>query len=534
MPPDHVRMGPGRRVILGVDVGTTAVRAAAFALDGTVRHVATRTYPMLQPVPGWQVQDPDVLVAATLEAIAACVADTAGPEVVALALSSAMYGLIGLDSALTPTTPLLTWMDSRSSEAARDLWTSGQSRELHRLTGTPVHHMSPLCKLMWFARHEPHLCTTTRWWIGLKDYVLHRLTGRLVTELSSASGTGMFDVHRRVWSPAVLNLVGVSESQLPPVLSTTASLPLSAAAGRAVGLPSGTPVVVGAGDSPSGSLGAAAIDSTVGGLTLGATGALRTVVAAPLVDPAESLFCAALTEDAWVVGGSVSNGGNVVRWAGHALAPDLHPATGDGRFVPALLRLAERIPPGSDGLVMLPYLLADRAAAGASGPPGAYLGLRSEHTRGHLVRAAVEGVCLQLGGVRDRLAELTPISSVRLTGGAFRAPLWREVMAAVLDCPAQVAGEAEDAALGAAALGLFAIGLASDLKEAVALLDPEGAHSEPITVDPSLATAYRGLRVKLPALVTVVGRLGEILDEVAAGPGVDWRASTTPRDTVGG
>lgn len=183
---------------------------------------------------------------------------------------------------------------------------------------------------------------------------------------------------------------------------------------------------------------------------------------------------------------------------------------------------------------MLPYLRADRAPAGGSGPPGAYLGLRSEHTRGHLVRAAVEGVCLQLGGVRDRLAELTPISSVRLTGGAFRAPLWREVMAAVLDCPAQVAGETDDAALGAAALGLFAIGLATDLKGAVALLDPEGARTEPITVDPSLATAYRGLRAKLPALVTVVGRLGEILDEVAAGPGVDWRVGATPRDTLGG
>ncbi|MGC4747363.1 gluconokinase [Micromonospora sp. DT201] len=514
-------MGRERRVILGVNVGPTAVRAAAFALDGTVRHVATRTYPLLQPVPGWRVQDPDVLVAATLEAIAACVADTAGPEVVALALSSARYGLIGLDAAMTPMTPMLTRLDSRSSEAARDLRISGQSRELHRLTGTPVHPMSPLCKLMWFAHHEPYLCTTARWWIGLKDYVLYRLTGKLVTELSSASGTGMFDVHRRVWSPAVLNLVGVSESQLPPVLPTTALLRLSATAGRAVGLPSGTPVVVGAGDGPLGILGAAAIDSTVGVLTLGASGALRTVVAAPLVDPAESLSCAALTSDAWVVGEAVSNGGNVVRWAGCALAPDLHPVSDDDHAAPALLRLAERVPPGSDGLVMLPYLLADRAAAGGSGPPGAYLGLRSGHTRGHLVRAAVEGVCLQLGGVRDRLAELTPISSVRLTGDAFRAPLWREVMAAVLDCPAQVAGEADDAALGAAALGLFAIGLAPDLTGAVALLDPEGARSEPIAVDPTLATAYRGLRAKLPTLVTVVGRLGEILDEVATGPGID-------------
>ncbi|MET8360229.1 gluconokinase [Micromonospora sp. NPDC005171] len=497
-------MGLERRMIVGVDVGTTAVRAVAFALDGTARHVSTREYPLLEPMPGWQVQEPDVLMAATLAAMSACVAGTAGAEVVAVTLSSARYGLIGLDAAMTPVTPLLTRRDTRSSEAARELRSSGQSRELHRLTGTPVHPRNPLCKLLWFARHEPYLCTATRWWVGLKDYVVHRLTGMLVTELSSASGTGMFDVHRRLWSPAVLDLAGVSESQLPPVLPTTAVLPMSPTAGRAVGLPSGTPVVVGAGDGPLRSLGAAAIDHAVGGLTLGATGALRTVVQAPLSDPVETFSCGALTDDAWVVGGAVSNGGNVVRWAGRVL--------GDDSAAPALLGLAGRIAPGSDGLVMLPYLRADEAPPEGCAPPGAFLGLRSEHSRGHLVRAAVEGVCLQLGGVRDRLAELTPIGSVRLTGGAFRSPLWREVMAAVLDCPVRVAGAADHVALGAAALGLFAIGHTSDLQTAVTQLDPGVAAGEPVAVDPALAATYRGLRTRLPALIGVANRLGEILD----------------------
>ncbi|MEH0933054.1 gluconokinase [Micromonospora sp. CPCC 205558] len=500
-------MGPERRVIVGVDVGTRAVRAVAFALDGTARHVATREYPLREPMPGWQVQEPDVLMAATLAAMTACVSGISGAEVVAVALSSARYGLIGLDAAMTPVTPLLTQRDRRSSEAARELRSSGQSRELHRLTGTPVHPMNPLCKLLWFARHEPYLCATARWWIGLKDYVIHRLTGMVVTELSSASGTGMFDVHRRAWSSAVLDLAGVSESQLPPVLPTTAVLRLSPMAGRAVGLPPGTPVVVGAGDGPLRSLGAAAIDHTVGGLTLGATGALRTVVRDPRIDPDETFSCGALTEDAWVVRGAVGNGGNVVRWAGRVL--------GDEHATPALLDVAARIAPGSDGLVMLPYLRADEAPPESCAPPGAFLGLRSEHSRGHLVRAAVEGVCLQLGGLRDRLADLTPIGSVRLTGDAFRSPLWREVMAAVLDCPVQVTSAAGDAALGAAALGLFAIGHTADLQEALTQLDSGVVGGEPVEVDPALTAAYRGLRARLPTLLTVAGQLGEILDEVA-------------------
>ncbi|MBM0276684.1 hypothetical protein JM949_15285 [Micromonospora sp. STR1s_6] len=173
---------------------------------------------------------------------------------------------------------------------------------------------------------------------------------------------------------------------------------------------------------------------------------------------------------------------------------------------------------------MLPYLLADQVAAGVPSPPGAFLGLRGEHSRDHLVRAAVEGVCLQLGGVRDRLAELTPITSVRLAGGAFRSPLWRAVMAAVLDCPVRVAGAADDVTLGAAALGLFAIGDAPDLRAAVTRLASEDDASQPVPADPALAATYRGLRAKLPALISVAGRLGELLDEATAGAGFSARA----------
>ncbi len=221
--------------------------------------------PAARPLPGWQVQDPDVLVAATLAAVSACVADTAGAEVVALAVSSPRYGLIGLDATLSPVTPLLTGRDTRSAEVARDLRVSGQSRELHRVTGTPVHPRSPLCKLIWFARHEPYLCAATRWWIGLKDYLVHRLTGTLVTELSSASGTGMFDVHqsaveRRPHSTSS----GCPRANCPRSCPRRRCCGCRPRPGRAVGLPSGTPVVVGAGDGPLRSLGAAAIDRTVG------------------------------------------------------------------------------------------------------------------------------------------------------------------------------------------------------------------------------------------------------------------------------
>src|SRR5690606_10215993 len=200
---------------------------------------------------------------------------------------------------------------------------SGEALELHDLTGTPVHPMTPLTKLMWFHRHDPATADRVRWWVGLKDYVLWRLTGTLATELSSASGTALLDRRTRQWSERATSLAGITADQLPDILPTTASLGLSRAVATRVGLPINTPVVVGAADGPLGNLGTGALGPGVVGLSLGTSGAARMVVDAPPEHLDPSLFCYALTADAWVVGGAVSNGGVVVRWAGASLTPDL-------------------------------------------------------------------------------------------------------------------------------------------------------------------------------------------------------------------
>ena len=490
------------QVIIGLDIGTTGVKAVAFGLGSPWRTVAIREYPLLEPEPGWQVQDPETIMAATATALALCVAAVGAAEVVAVALSTAMHGLIGLDAAMRPLTPLLTWADARARPQARELRASGQAAELHRHTGAPVHSMTPLTKLMWLRRHEPATCAAARWWVGLKDYLLWRLTGTLATELSSASATGLLDTAARSWSAAAAELAGVSLDQLPPILPTTATLALSPAPADRVGLRAGTPVVTGAADGPLGNLGTGAITEGVAGLSLGTSGAIRMVVADPRVDNAGTLFCYALTDSAWVVGGAVSNGGIVIHWAGRSLAPDVRGGPGGKGPEEALLALAADVPPGCEGLVMLPYLLAERAPLWDPDLRGAYLGLRRDHTRGHLVRAALEGVCLQLRVVLDQLDALQPVHSVRATGGAFRSPLWREVMAATLDRPLQAVGAAEGTALGAAALGLIALGRATQLGEAVAQLSPPSADEPPpLVADRALVATYDRLRASVPELI---------------------------------
>jgi gluconokinase len=499
------------KVIIGLDVGTTATKVAAFGLGTTWRHVAVQEYPLLEPVPGWAVQDPNTVLAAVFTTLTDCVSAAGDAEVLALSVSTGMHGLIGLDAGMRPLTPLLTWADGRSRDEARELRADGLAADLQRASGTPVHPMTPLTKLMWFSRHEPDTCAAVRWWVGLKDYVLWHLTGTLVTELSSASGTGLLDLATRSWNPTALQLAGVSADQLPPVRPTTATLGLSAAAAALVGLTAGTPVVLGAGDGPLGNLGTGAMSPGVAGLSLGTSGAVRMVVPQPRSDPDGALFCYALTDSAWVVGGAVSNGGIVVRWAGSALAPDLR-ASPDGPSVDEqLLELAAAVPAGSEGLLMLPYLLSERGPLWEPDLPGAYLGLRREHTRGHLVRAAVEGVCLQLSMIVDRLHRIEPVTSVRVTGGAFRSPLWWNVMAAVLDRPMHAAGDAEGTALGAAALGLHALGLSPRLDDAPAMLyGPPSSVTHQIRPDPSLVEVYARTRATLPRLVDTLDTVSNL------------------------
>jgi gluconokinase len=278
---------PPAQVIVGLDAGTTGVKAVAFGLDAPWRRVVVREYPLLQPQPGWQVQDPETIGAASVDALAECVAAVGTAEVVAIALSAAMHGLVGLDAAMRTVTPLITWADSRAQGEARSLRTSGQAADLHRRTGVPVHPMSPLTKLMWMSRNDPTACASARWWVGLKDYLLWSLTGTLATELSSASGSGLLDMATRSWSPTAVDLAGIAVDQLPPIEPTTATLPLAAEPAARVELSAGPPVVLGAADGPLGNLGTALGAAALGLYALGREDRLADAVAR-LRDPDES------------------------------------------------------------------------------------------------------------------------------------------------------------------------------------------------------------------------------------------------------
>jgi gluconokinase len=459
----------GANVVLGVDIGTTSAKAVAFDADARELGRGEAGYPLLEPEHGQAVQDPAVVVDATLAAIRAATtaAREQGAQIAALSFSGAMHSLVGLDAQGRALTPLVTWGDMRATEQAERL--RAEHPELHDRTGTPLHPMSPLPKLVWFAEHEAETFSAVRRWAGIKELVVARLTGTWAVDHSVASATGLLNLRELDWDDEALAIAGIDAEALSPLVPTTHRLELDAAHAANLGLEGGMALIVGAADGPLANLGVGAVHHGVAACSIGTSGALRLMVERPAVDPQRRVFCYALLPGHWIVGGAINNGGAVLRWAGEALAPDLGPHA-EGH----LLELAADVPAGSEGLLMLPYLLSERAPHWSTVARGAYVGLTRHHGRGHLVRAALEGVCLQLAvvlaSVRDAGNE---VDEIRATGGFARSDLWRQMLADALGMPIGFPAGHEGSAFGAALLAMDALGMVDGLDRAAGLVQIE-------------------------------------------------------------
>ncbi|MEJ2866081.1 gluconokinase [Actinomycetospora flava] len=441
-------------LVLGVDIGTTATKAVAFSVDGDDPVVAGHgeaPHHLDEPEPGAAVQDPEALYEAVGDAVRDAVADLDPARVAALSFSSAMHGLLALDADGDPIGPLITWADSRARDTARELRArdgAGGALALHRRTGTPVHPMSPLVKLAWLRRARPSLHAAAHTWGGIKEFVLARATGARVADTSCASGTGLLDLATGTWDPEALRIAGITAAALGEPVAPNAVV--GRLRDRGWGLPTGVPVVAGGGDGPLANLGVGAVRPGVAACSIGTSGALRVTVERPAVDPRGRVFCYGLADERWAVGGAITNGGLVLDWAHETL----------NRDVDALLAAAAEVPAGADGLLALPHLLPERAPHWDLGGAGALVGLHRRHTAGHVTRALLEGVCLQLRLVLDAMREADlAVHEVRATGGFARSTLWRQMLTDALDLPVGFPTVDQGSAFGAALLGMQGVGL---------------------------------------------------------------------------
>jgi gluconokinase len=388
-----------------------------------------------------------------------------------IGLGAAMHSLMALDRRGLVLTPSLTWADNRAAVQARRLQESAAADGLVRRTGTPLHPMSPLAKIMWFQENEPDIFRRAAHWMSIKEYVLHRLFGTFVVDHSIASATGLLDVERLVWDADALRAVGLEPHRLSELVPGTHLLRgLDADVARRLELAPETPWAVGASDGTLANLGLGAVQTGVAACTIGTSGAVRIGSARPLTDPRARTFCYVLAEGIWVVGGAINNGGATLAWVRDKLWPE---AGG----IDALIDWAAASPAGADGLLFLPYLLGERTPYWNPDARGVLFGLSAGHGREHVVRAALEGVLFQMLNVLEVLEQVAgKAAECRATGGFARAPLWRQMMADVFGRAVLFPRAHEASSLGAAMMAMVAVGALDSLADAESLVAVEDRH----------------------------------------------------------
>lgn len=309
------RMTGAPEVVVGIDLGTSSTKVLATTADGDVVASASRRYSLDTPRPDCVELDARDVECAAKEALHEVLREVASRSgrVRAVGFSCAMHGIVPIDARGEAIGPLVTWMDRRSAEIAERWRRDGTAQTLYRRTGAPVHPMLPSCKLRWFAEHDPSYVQRAAKFVSLKELIVQRWTGEWLVDYGLASGTGLFDVRRRVWDSAALAAAGIDAAKLSTLCSTTETRALVPRIARELGLPFDAVVVLGSSDGALANLGVGATGPGDVALTLGTSGALRIVVDEPHFDDLARTFCYAYDDRRFIVGGATSSAGAVLR-----------------------------------------------------------------------------------------------------------------------------------------------------------------------------------------------------------------------------
>lgn len=461
----------GEPLLLGLDLGTSALKVLLVALDGRIVGRASAGYPIERPGPDRAEQHPEAwwhaLAAGVGQALASARAtDPGAPDpasrVAAIGLAGQMHGTVLLGGDLRPLGPAIIWPDQRSARQVEALTAEVGRERLIDIVGGPLATGFQAATARWFRDEEPARWAEMRMVVTPKDALRLRLTGELATDPSDGSGTGLLDATTRRWSDEILAAVGLDLDRLPPLRDASASagtlLPEPAAA---LGLPAGIPVATGAGDTPAGLLGAGVIAPDVFLLSISTGGQLAVPATEPAVDHLgrTHTFCAALAPSAATAGwyrlAATLSAGMALRWLRDAVfaldTPDAYDR---------MVAWAEDVPIGARGLVFLPYLTGERSPHMDPTARGVFLGLTARHGQPELVRAVLEGVTLACFDASRVLAEAHALPDrLVLAGGGARSPLWQRIVADVFGTPLRRLEVDEQAAIGACILAGAAVDL---------------------------------------------------------------------------
>jgi gluconokinase len=453
---------PPSPCVVGLDLGTSSVKVAAFTSDGQRLALAAQPLTQRHDEPGAAEQDPGLVLAAAARALTQVGQQvaTAGFTVARVGISAAMHSVIPLAADGQPLAPAMLWMDTRARNVAERLRASPAGQALYARTGTPIHAMSPLCKLLWLREARPDRFSAAVRFASLKEWLWQRWWGAWEVDASLASATGLYSHDSGTWDPEALRLASIGAAQLSTLVPTTYTrqgmkVPELLAAGYSVE----TRWTIGASDGVLANLAENALDGRRLAITLGTSLAVRVGSTRPVVEPRTQLFSYVLGEGRFVVGGASNNGGALLDWLyrsvlggpGAAAANALPPA------FEALVAEARSIT--SDGIICLPYVAGERAPLWDAGARGALVGLGVAHHAPQIMRAAVEGILYNARWIAEPLLARQPAPQAIVASGRLLEEPWiRQLAADIFELPVQLLGDTDASLLGAVKLARIAAG----------------------------------------------------------------------------
>jgi gluconokinase len=456
-------------VVLAIDIGTGSAKALAVDNDGNELYAHRQAYPTNHPHPNYFEQDPELIFRAVVEVIVSC-----PPEIKektkAISFSSAMHSTMAVDEEGRPLTPLIIWSDLRSKAESRALRASAERFRNLIHTGTPVHPMVPLCKIMWLRSHQPEVFARAHKFIGIKEYVWWRLLGKFEVDYGIASATCLFETERLRWFAQALEYAGIDGTRLSEPVSPYHSAALGETFLHEFGFTQPVRCVIGSSDGCLANLGSMAMDHNTLSLTIGTSGAVRRVVRNTSPDPLGRTFRYHLDEHTIIEGGATNNGAVLLNWYAKNFLND---EVDTEQFI----RRAMEVPAGSDGLIFLPYVLGERTPTYDPDASGVFFGVKPQHTHAHFMRAILEGIGFALYSIAGLVESNSgPYSRVMASGGFTHSPQWVQIIADIFGKPVHISSYEDASALGAAMMGFKVLGERISIpKSASKVFQPESS-----------------------------------------------------------
>ena len=457
--------------IITIEIGTGAIRVAAFDLKGAMLGSSKGAYPTFHARPDFSEQDPEQIFITMLYILKNFLNEKIHPKkhkVVCICFSAAMHSVLPIDKNGVPLGNAMVWSDNRAKKEANELKNSKLGKSLYKVTGTPIHAMSPLNKITWIKNNDKERFNRAQKFISIKTYILQQLTGEYIVDYSIASATGMLNIYTLKWENDALKPAGITKEKLPdlvPVFYTPKKLKKEFQ--TSLGLPDKVKLIVGSSDGCMATLGAGVWGDGKATVTLEESGAVRVTGKAALQDDKQRLFNYLITEGHYVSGGPTNNAGSVFEWYAKQFG-DFKNAFDLEDCMENLINDAAKVSVGSAGLIFLPYLQGERAPIWNANAKGVYFGLHINHQQQHFVRATIEGILYAIYSIGKTLQEHRNIKSLSANGTFASYPFWTQMMADIFNIPVHIKqGSGSDSvAFGSFLLSATEIGIYKNLDEA--------------------------------------------------------------------